>query len=105
MPPKRGGGRGRGGGGRGGGGGGGGRGKGGGSSELSKTELYFRAIREENTQTLHWSLKHGGFTPYSPYDEEYQVPPFHLAVGLRKLKSLKCMLEVRWPGGSGLPSG
>lgn len=91
MPPKKGRGRGRGGGG---GGRGGGRGAAAPKSDLSKTELYFRAIRNEETQILHWSLKHGGFTPYSPYDDEYQVPPFHLAVGLRKLKSLKCMLEV-----------
>ena len=53
-----------------------------------------KAIRSEDTKTLLWSLNHGGCLCTKPFDEETQLPPIHLAVAYKKLKSLKCMLET-----------
>jgi len=61
---------------------------------LSKTDAFFESIRTENIKTLTWSLRGGGFTPTKPFDNETQLPPIHLAVAERKLKSLKCMIEL-----------
>jgi len=61
---------------------------------MSKVDAFFDSIRTDNTKTLHWSLRYGGFSPIKPFEEDTQLPPIHLAVEVRKLKSLKCMLET-----------
>jgi len=61
---------------------------------MSKADAFFESIRIENVKTLHWSLRHGGYSAIKPYEPETQQPPIHLAIIHRKLKSLKCILET-----------
>eukprot|EP01134_Creolimax_fragrantissima_P001235 CFRG1235T1 len=79
------------GGGRGGGGGGrGGSRSGGGGGD--KKSAFFTSIRTENINTLSWSLRYGGFEPTRPYNDD-DIPPIHLAVHCRKLRSLRTIVE------------
>eukprot|EP00039_Didymoeca_costata_P019742 m.338747 g.338747 ORF g.338747 m.338747 type:complete len:487 (+) comp18533_c0_seq1:129-1589(+) len=90
MPGGKGRGRGRGGdgGGRGRGGGrGGGRGRG-----MSKSDAYFHSIRNEDVKKLQ-SLLESGCSLIKPYENDTQLPPIHVAVIARKVRSLKCMLQ------------
>ncbi|KNC87050.1 hypothetical protein SARC_00796 [Sphaeroforma arctica JP610] len=76
----------------GGGGGGGGRGGHGGGGGGDKKSAFFDSIRTENVKTLSWSLRYGGFEPTRPYNDD-DIPPIHLAVHYRKLRSLRTILE------------
>ncbi|KAK4528854.1 hypothetical protein GAYE_SCF65G6801 [Galdieria yellowstonensis] len=59
---------------------------------VSKIDLFFRYIYEEDTRNLREILQADNFSAIKPFNDQ-GIPPLHFAVLNRRLKSLKCLVE------------
>lgn len=59
---------------------------------LSKIDLFFRYISDEDTRKLRELLQTDSFSAIKPFNDQ-GIPPLHFAVLNKRLKSLKCLVE------------
>ncbi|GJQ15781.1 hypothetical protein GpartN1_g7572.t1 [Galdieria partita] len=59
---------------------------------ISKIDLFFRYIFEEDMRNLREALQTDNFSATKPFNEQ-GIPPLHFAVVNKRLKSLKCLVE------------